>query len=71
MQTVQTSYEDRGCVVQSAAFLTADTCLTADPGMGSSLLARSHTFVEIDHDIISTAIILPLNQEWLLPDSYK
>ena len=27
-------------------------CLTADP-------ARSHTFVEIDHEIISRAILLP------------
>ena len=34
-------------------------CLTADPGVASSILARSHTFVEIDHEIISTAILLP------------
>ena len=25
----------------------------------SSILARSHTFMEIDHEIISTAIVLP------------
>ena len=30
------------------------TCLTADPGIASSIPARSHTFVEIDHEIIST-----------------
>ena len=35
------------------------TCLTADPGVASLILARSHTFVEIDHEIISTAILLP------------
>ena len=35
------------------------TCLTADPGVASSIAARSHTFVEIDHEIISTAILLP------------
>ena len=27
---------------------------TSDPGVASSILARSHTFVEIDHEIIST-----------------
>ena len=31
--------------------------LTADPGVASSILARSHTFVENDHDIISTVIL--------------
>ena len=34
-------------------------CLTADPGVGSLIPAPSHTFVEIDHEIISTAILLP------------
>ena len=37
----------------------ADACLTADPGVASSILARYHTFVEIDHEIISTVILLP------------
>ena len=37
----------------------AMTCLTADPGVASSIPARSHTFVEIDHEIISTVILLP------------
>ena len=27
-------------------------CLTAIPGVASSIPARSHTFVEIDHEII-------------------
>ena len=35
------------------------TCPTADPGVASSIPAWSHTFVEIDHGIISTVIILP------------
>ena len=30
-----------------------------DPGVASSIPARSHTFVEIDHEIISTVILLP------------
>ena len=32
---------------------------SADPGVASSIPARSHTFVEIDHEIISTVILLP------------
>ena len=48
-----------GCVVQSVTCLTAYTCLTADPGVVSLIPARSHTFVEIDHEIISMAILLP------------
>ena len=31
----------------------------ADPGVASSISARSHTFVEIDHKIMSTVILLP------------
>ena len=34
-------------------------CLTADPGVASSIPARSHTFTEIDHEINSTVILLP------------
>ena len=30
-----------------------------DPGVTSSIPARSHTFVEIDHEIISMVILLP------------
>ena len=48
-----------GCVAQSVTCLATDACLTADPGVASSILARSHTFVEIDHEIISTVILLP------------
>ena len=48
-----------GRVAQSVTCLTTDMCLTADPGVASSIPARSHTFVEIDHEIISTVILLP------------
>ena len=34
-------------------------CLTVDPEVTSSISAWSHTFVEIDHEIISLAILLP------------
>ena len=48
-----------GHVVQSVTCLATDASLIADPGVASSIPARSHTFVEIDHEIISTAILLP------------
>ena len=48
-----------GRVAQSVTCLATDACLTADPGVASSIPVRSHTFVEIDHEIISTVILLP------------
>ena len=39
--------------------LATDASLTADPAVESSIPARSHTFVEIDHELISTVILLP------------
>ena len=53
-------YKSRpGRVAQSVTCLATDASLTADPGVASSIPARSHTFVEIDHEIISTVILLP------------
>ena len=40
-------------VAQSVMFLAAD------PGDASSIPDQSHTFPEIDHEIISTVILLP------------
>ena len=48
-----------GRVAQSVTCLATDACLTVDPGVASSILARSLTLVEIDHEIISTVILLP------------
>ena len=45
-------------VAQLVMCLTTDAHLTADPEVAIWILARSHTFVEIDHDIISTVILL-------------
>ena len=42
-----------GRVAQSVTCLATDACLAAIPGVVSSIPARSHTFVEIDHEIIS------------------
>ena len=48
-----------GRVAQSVTCLATDACLTADLGVASSIPVRSHTFVEIDHEIFSTVILLP------------
>ena len=46
--------------------------LIADPGVASSIPVRSHTFVEIDREIISTVILpLPLNHSRRVVVSYK
>ena len=45
--------------------LTTNTCLTADPGLVSLILARPHAFVGIDHEIISLVILL------ISADSFK
>ena len=60
-----------GRVAQSVTCLTADTCLTAGPGVTSLISARSHTLVEIDHEIISTAILLPSADSRRVVVSYK
>ena len=48
-----------GRIAQSVTCLATDASLTATPGVASSIPAWSHTFVEIDHEIISTVILLP------------
>ena len=47
------------------------TCLTADPGVASLVPAWSHTFTEIDHEMISTAILLPWADSRRVVVSYK
>ena len=47
-----------GRVAQLVTCLVTNAKLTADPGVASSIPAQSHTFVEIDHEIISTVILL-------------
>ena len=46
-------------IPQSVTCLATDASLTADPGVASSIPARFHTYVEIDHEIISMVILLP------------
>ena len=54
-----------GRVAQSVTCLVTDVKLTADPGVASSIPARSHTFVEIDHEIISTVTPLPSAESFM------
>ena len=52
-------------MAQSVTFLATDVSLTADPEVTSRIPARSNTFGEIGHEIISTVILLPS------PESFK
>ena len=57
---------------QSVTCLATDVSLTADPVVMSLIRARSHTFVEIDHEIISTVILFPsANHSRKVVVSYK
>ena len=47
------------------------TCLTTDPGVASLIAAWHHTFTEIDHEIISTTILLPFADSRRVVVSYK
>ena len=51
--------------------LTTDKYLTADPGFASLIPAQSHIFLEIDHEIIFTAILLPSADSRKVVVSYK
>ena len=53
-----TSWNIPGRVAQSVTCLATDARLTADPGVASSNPAQSHTFVEIDLQIISTVRVV-------------
>ena len=45
--------------MQLVTCLATDASLTADPEVTSSIRVRSHIFVEIDHEMISTVILIP------------
>ena len=44
--------------------LATDVSLTADPGVAGLIPAPSHTFVEIDHEIIAMVILLPFAESF-------
>ena len=58
-------------VVSPGSVTQLVTCLTADPGVTISIPAQSHIFVEIDHEIISTVILLPSADSRRVVVSYK
>ena len=60
-----------GRVAQSVTCLTTDTRLAANPGDASSIPAWSHTFIEIDHELIFTAFLLPSTDSRRVVVSYK
>ena len=49
----------QGRVAQSVICLATNASLTADPGVASSIAARSHTCVDIDQEMIYTVIVFP------------
>ena len=57
--------------MQSVACLTAITYLTADPAVASLIPAQSNAFVEIDHEKVSTVILLPSIDSRSVVVSYK
>ena len=58
--SVQTSSKGPpGRVAQSVTCLATDASLTANLGVASSIPVRSHTFLEINHEMMSTVILLP------------
>ena len=58
-------------IAQSVMCLATEACLTADPGVTSSILVRSHTFMEIGHKIISVVILLPSAESFKMGCCYK
>ena len=60
-----------GHMAQSVTCLTADTSLTANPGVTSLILPCSHTFEEIDQETISMAFLLPSAESRRVVVSYK
>ena len=53
------------CVVQSVI------CLSADKEVASSIPAQSHTFLQIDHELFTTAILLLLDYSKRVVVRYK
>ena len=60
-----------GRVAQSVTCLATDSCLTADPGVASLILVRSHTFVEIMKLFLGSFSYLPLIYSRRVVVSYK
>ena len=58
-------------MAQLVTCLATEACLTADPGVTSSILVRPLTFMEIGHEIISVVILLPSAESFKMGCCYK
>ena len=54
-----------GHIAQLVTCLATDATLTAYSEAVRSILARSHTFVEIDHEILSMVTLLPSAEAYM------
>ena len=63
--------KSRGRVAQSVTCLATDACLSANSGVASLISFPSNIFMEIDHEIISTVILLPSAESRRVVVSYK
>ena len=54
-----------GRVAQLVMLLATGAKLTEESGVANSIPAWSHTFVENDHEIISTVILLPSAESFM------
>ena len=52
-------FANSGSVAQLVTCLATDASLTTDPGVVSSIPAWYHTFLDINHEIITTVILRP------------
>ena len=59
-----TSFSKPGCVEQSVMCLATDGSLIADAGSRVRLWPRNHTFMENNHETISTVILLPSSESF-------
>ena len=69
VKTTLSIFSSPGHVAQSVTCLATDASPTADPGVPS--LIPANTFMKIDHEIISTAILLPSADSRWVAVSYK
>ena len=70
IQYARSSYDYNNVYILGPVALSK-TSPTADPGVASLIPTGSHTFVEIDHEIISSVIHTPLSTDSRFVVSYK
>ena len=71
MDPVETLHNRATYIAQLVTCLATEACLTADPGVTSSILVRPHTFMEIGHEMISVVILLPWAESFKMGFCHK